>query len=136
MLYLFCAHFGVYFTTSNTSQLVPASLHMFNCHTQLRPPPRWRIVTTDWAQDSHNTALLPHHQPIRKKVTYPAALIPNLVQKNYSLKIIREFSFFDMSHKPPILLVWPCNKPFSALKKREREFNQFTIKRLNIQPIF
>ena len=124
MLYLFCAHFGVYFTTSNTSQLVPASLHMFNCHTQLRPPPRWRIVTTDWAQDSHNTALLPHHQPIRKKSHIPCSPHPKSCPKELFPENHQRVQLFDMSHKPPILLVWPCNKPFSALKKRERESNQ------------
>lgn len=29
-------------------------------------PPRWRMVTSGWAQDSWSSALLPQHQPIRK----------------------------------------------------------------------
>ena len=33
----------------------------------LRPPPRWRMETSGWAQDSWNHTLLPHHQPIRRK---------------------------------------------------------------------
>ena len=35
--------------------------------TELGPPPRWRMITSDWTQDSWSTALLPHHQPIKKK---------------------------------------------------------------------
>ena len=34
--------------------------------TNLRPSPRWRIATAGWAKDSC-TALLPYHQPIRRK---------------------------------------------------------------------
>ena len=30
------------------------------------------------------------------------------------LKLIVEVMGFE--HEPPILLAWPCNKPFSALK--------------------
>ena len=37
-----------------------------NFSTELEPPPRWRMVTSDWRQDSWSTALLPHHQPIKK----------------------------------------------------------------------
>ena len=33
---------------------------------ELGAPPRWRMVTSDWTQDSWSTALLPHHQPIKK----------------------------------------------------------------------
>ena len=34
--------------------------------TELEPPPRWRMVTSDWTQDSWSTALFPHHQRIKK----------------------------------------------------------------------
>ena len=35
---------------------------------ELGPPPRWRMVTSGWAQDSWSTTLLPHHQqPVRRK---------------------------------------------------------------------
>ena len=44
--------------------LVPTQRNMHN--NVFEPPPRWRIVTSDWAQDSWSTALLPHHQPIKK----------------------------------------------------------------------
>ena len=33
-------------------------------------PPRWRMVTSDWTQDSWSTALLPHHQPFKKKKSH------------------------------------------------------------------
>ena len=34
--------------------------------TELEPPPKRRMVTLDWTQDSWSTALLPHHQPIKQ----------------------------------------------------------------------
>ena len=58
------------------------------------------------------------HRPVtspptnQKKVTNPAALTPNFAYKNFSPKTIGEFGIFE--HKPPILLDWPCNKPFSG----------------------
>ena len=64
-----------------------------------------------------NTRFLEHH-PVtsppanQKKVTHPAALTPNFAFRSFSLKTIREFRVFE--HKTPILLAWPCNKPFSA----------------------
>ena len=48
----------------------------------------------------------------QKKVTHPAALTPSFAYKNFSPKTIREFEVFE--HEPPILLAWPCSKPFSA----------------------
>ena len=71
-----------------------------------------------------NTRLLEHHPDTspptnQKKVTHPAALIPNLAYKTFSPKTIREFRVFE--HKPPILLAWPRNKPSSAQKKKERK---------------
>ena len=44
--------------------LVPTQRNMLN--NVFEPPPRWRMVTSDWMQDSWSTALLPHHQPIKK----------------------------------------------------------------------
>ena len=64
-----------------------------------------------------STRFLEHH-PVtspptnQKKVIHPAALTPNFAHKNLSLKIIREFGSFEL--EPPVLLAWPCNKPFSA----------------------
>lgn len=55
-----------------------------------------------------------YHQPIRKKVTHPAAFIPNLAYKNFSLKTIGEFWGFE--YKPPVFPVWSCNKPFFCSK--------------------
>ena len=55
----------------------------------------------------------------QKKVTHPAALTPNFAYKNFSLKTIREFGFFE--YEPPIFLGWPCNKPFSAQKKKKKK---------------
>lgn len=37
---------------------------------------------------------------------------PKICLKNSSLNTIREFGSFE--HEPPVLLAWPCNKPFSA----------------------
>ena len=34
--------------------------------TELEPPPRWKTVTSHWTQDSWSTALLLHHQPIKR----------------------------------------------------------------------
>ena len=34
---------------------------------ELGPSPRWRMVTSGWAQDSWSTTLLPYHQPISRK---------------------------------------------------------------------
>ena len=42
--------------------------------TELEPPPRWRMVTSDWTQDSWSTALFLHHQPIKKKGHKPCSL--------------------------------------------------------------
>ena len=62
-----------------------------------------------------STRVLEHH-PVtspptnQKKFTHPAALTPNFAYKNFSPKTIREFGVFE--HKPPVLLAWPCNKPF------------------------
>ena len=44
--------------------LVPTQRNMHN--NVFEPPPRWRMVTSDWTQDSWSTTLLPHHQPIKK----------------------------------------------------------------------
>ena len=44
--------------------LVPTQRNMDN--DVFEPPPRWRMVTSDRTQDSWSTALLPHHQPIKK----------------------------------------------------------------------
>ena len=60
-----------------------------------------------------STRFLEHH-PLtspptnQKKVTHPAVLTPNFAYKNFSPKTVRGFE-----HEPPILLAWPCNKPFS-----------------------
>ena len=51
----------------------------------------------------------PTHQ---KKDMHPATLISNGAYKIFSLKTIQEFGFLE--HEPPILLAWPCNKPFCA----------------------
>ena len=37
--------------------------------TEPGPRPRWRMVTSGWAQDFWSTTLLPHHQPVRKSYT-------------------------------------------------------------------
>ena len=50
--------------TASDRVLVPTQRNMHN--NVFEPPPRWRMVTSDWTQDSWSTALLPHHQPIRK----------------------------------------------------------------------
>ena len=39
-----------------------------------------------------------------------ATITPNVAFKNFFLKTIWEFGFFE--HKPPFLLAGPCNKPF------------------------
>ena len=44
--------------------LVPTQRKMHS--NVFEPPPRWRMVTSDRTQDSWSTALLPHHQPIRR----------------------------------------------------------------------
>ena len=44
---------------------MPKTLFESFCRTG--PPPRWKMVISDWVQDSCSTALLPHHQPIRRK---------------------------------------------------------------------
>ena len=48
--------------------LVPIQRNMHN--NVFEPPPRWRMVTSDWTQDSWSTALLPHHQPFKKKKSH------------------------------------------------------------------
>ena len=58
------------------------------------------------------------HRPVtspptnQKKVIHPVAFTPNFAYKNYFPKSIGELRSFE--HEPPILLAWPCNKPFSA----------------------
>lgn len=66
--------------------------------TGLRLPPRWRLATWGWAQDSWNTTLLPHHQSIRIKshTLKPSSYV--LPVKNFSLKTILEFKFSSSSH--------------------------------------
>ena len=44
--------------------LVPTQRNMHN--NVFEPPPRWRMVSSDRTQDSWSTALLPHHQQIKK----------------------------------------------------------------------
>ena len=54
----------------------------------------------------------------QRKATHPAALTPNFAYKNFSPKTIREFGVCE--HAPlPVLFAWPCNKPFSAQKKKK-----------------
>ena len=49
----------------------------------------------------------------QKEVTHLEALTPNLAFKNCSPKTTWDYGGFE--HAPsPILLAWPCNKPFSA----------------------
>ena len=48
----------------------------------------------------------------QKKVTHPAAFTPNYAYKKIPPKTIRECGISE--HKPPILLAWPFNKPFST----------------------
>ena len=38
---------------------------------ELRPPSRWGMPTPGWAQDCWSPALLPHHQPTRRKSHNP-----------------------------------------------------------------
>ena len=40
---------------------------------ELRPPPKWRMVTLGQAQKSWNAVLLPHHWPIRRQSAAAAA---------------------------------------------------------------
>ena len=73
---------------------------------ELRPPPRWRMVTSSWAQDFWSSLLTP--PPIYpKKVTHPEALSQILPLKT-SLPNYWEF-------EPPILFAWPSNKSSFAL---------------------
>ena len=53
------------------------------------PPPatRWRLITSGWAQDSLNTALLCHHQLVKKKICTRWEMIktdafPQMVNEN------------------------------------------------------
>ena len=66
--------------------------------TGLRLPPRWKLATWGWVQDSWNTTLLPHHQSIKIKshTLKPSSYI--LPVKNFSLKTILEFKFLSSSH--------------------------------------
>ena len=68
------------------------------------------MVASGWAQNCWNRALLPQHQPIRRK-SLPAALTPNFACEN-SLKIPGEFRSFKQ--EPLILFVIPCSEPFCA----------------------
>ena len=49
--------------------------------------------------------------PSDELIIYSAMPLPHLVFKNTLLK---PFEFEVWGHKPPVLLIWPCNKPFSA----------------------
>ena len=70
------------------------------------------MVTSGWAQDAWSSALLPHHQPIRRK-SHTLKRSPQILPiKDFSLKTTGEFGSFE--HKPPVLLAWRCSKPFSA----------------------
>ena len=51
------------------------------------PPTRWRMITSSWAQDSLNTALLCHHQMVNKKICTPWKMMktnafPQMVNEN------------------------------------------------------
>ena len=84
----------------------------FFCRNPLTPWPRWRmVVTSGWAQDSWNTTLLPHHQPIGESHT-PCSPHPKFAYKNFSPKTIEEFGVIEQ--RPPILFPWPCDKFVSA----------------------
>ena len=65
---------------------------------ELGPPARWRMVTSGWVQDSWSTALLPYHQPIRRKL--------HILQ--LSPQILPSFSGPGDDHlvRPP---VWPLS---------------------------
>ena len=78
---------------------------------ELTPLPRM-VATSGWAWDSWSIALLPHHQPIGRKshTLQPSPKI--LPVKTFPKNHQRVRGFFE--YKPPVLLAWPCNKPFSA----------------------
>ena len=81
----------------------------------ISPQTFWHLRTDD--VNPCDTALLPHHQPIRELCTswshtpWPSPL-------TWPLKVLcrnplRSWGLFG--HEPPVLLAWPCSKPFSAL---------------------
>ena len=73
------------------------------------PPLREKMTIPGWTQNSWNLSLSSHHQQITKEShTHSAALTPDFVYKNFSLKTIREFGFFE--HELPLPFVWQCNK--------------------------
>ena len=81
-----------------------------NSSAELRPSPRYWVVTSKWAQDSSCITLLPHHQPIRCHTSYS-------LHSRFCLKKLTfpnnwgDWSFWaQVTH----LLAWPCNKPSSA----------------------
>ena len=73
----------------------------------------WKMITLGWAQDSWNTTLLPHHQPIRRKshTLQPSPQILSL--KTLPWKPLGNVGLLSMSHLYSLL--GPCNKPFSVL---------------------
>ena len=71
------------------------------------------MVTSNWAQDSWSSALLPHHQPIRRK---SHTLQPSLQILPLKLppSTPNQQGFLWFWAPTTILLAWPYNKPFSA----------------------
>ena len=74
---------------------------------ELRLPPRWRMLNSDWAQASWNTALLLHSLPIRRKSHTRKPSPPILPIKIYSQKNIRKFE---------VLWAWVTHSSSFALK--------------------
>ena len=84
---------------------------------ELRPPARWRMATSGWAQDSWSTALLPHSQPIRGR---PRTLQPSpqiLPIKTFPPKPSGSSGFVSTHHCPFSLLDPAIN--LSLLKKKK-----------------
>ena len=64
--------------------------------------------TSGWAQNSWNTTMLTHHQPIRSHT--PCSYHPKFCL--WKLPWKPEFTSFECSH--PFSFLGPCNKPFSV----------------------
>ena len=102
---------GTYITVSlSSSARTKAPTHVEGGNYMLRPQTGWNLKADDW--DSWSTTLLPHHQPIRRKSVTLQTSPQILPVKTSPWK--SSGSSGDFEHKPPVLLAWLCNKPFSA----------------------
>ena len=71
------------------------------------------MITSGWAQDSWSTTLLPHHQPIRRKL-YTLQPSPQILHIKLLPPNNQSMAFLCLFlAQATVLLSWPCSKPFS-----------------------